>query len=174
MALELRRELYEKYAFALKVRYRREGEIDIATYPKAASGGDVLLEIATNLAFSLRRTERHSEAQRFTRRQITVAQSVLGEDHETTLCLRQTYAESLLCGEMTLGAAFEAWKIYEEIVPKAQRIFGDEHPTTINFKAGLQNVAVGTTNFINDAERTRLAARKIILRFLRRCGGGAP
>ena len=35
-------------------------------------------------------------------------------------------------------------------------------------------MAVGTTNFINDAERTRLAARKIILRFLRRCGGGAP
>ena len=70
----------------------------------------------------------------------------------------------------TLGDAFEAWKIYEEIVPKAQRIFGDEHPTTINFKAGLQNVAVGTNNFLNDAERTRLAARKIILRFLRRCG----
>ena len=154
----------------MKVRYRREGEIDIATYPKADSGGNVLLGIATKLATSLLRTDRPSEAQRFTRRQIPVAQSVLGEDHEITLYLRQSYAESLLRGEMTLGAAFEAWKIYEEIVPKAQRIFGDEHPTTINFKAGLQNVAVGTNNFLNDAERTRLAARKIILRFLRRCG----
>ena len=87
---------------------------------------------------------------------------------------RANWTNCAAATHMTLGAAFEAWKIYEEIVPKAQRIFGDEHPTTINFKAGLQNVAVGTTNFINDAERTRLAARKIILRFLRRCGGGAP
>ena len=71
---------------------------------------------------------------------------------------------------MTLGDAFEAWKIYEEIVPKAQRIFGDEHPTTISLKAGLENVAVGTSNYIRHAEQTQLAARKILLRFLRRCG----
>ena len=103
-----------------------------------------------------------------------MAQSVLGEYDEITLYLRQYYANSLMCCDVTFGDAMEAWGIYEEIVPKAQRIFGDEHPTTINFKAGLQNVAVGTTNFINDAERTRLAARKIILRFLRRCGGSAP
>ena len=157
----------------MKVRYRREGEIDIATYPTADNGGNVLLGIAAKLATSLLRTDRPSEAQRFTRRQLPVAQSVLGEDHEITLYLRQTYANSLICRDVTLGDAFEAWKIYEEIVPKAQRIFGDEHPTTISLKAGLENVAVGTSNYIRHAEQTQLAARKIILRFLRRCGGGA-
>ena len=79
-----------------------------------------------------------------------------------------------MCCDVTFGDAMEAWGIYEEIVPKAQRIFRDEHPTTISFKAGLENVAGGTSNYIRHVEQTQLAARKIILRFLRRCGGGAP
>ena len=103
-----------------------------------------------------------------------MAQSVLGEDDEITLYLRQYYANSLMCCDVTFGDAMEAWGIYEEIVPKAQRIFGDEHPTTISFKAGLENVAGGTSNYIRHVEQTQVAARKIILRFLRRCGGGAP
>ena len=77
-----------------------------------------------------------------------------------------------VCG--TVAYPSTTWKIYEEIVPKAQRIFGDEHPTTISFKAGLENVAVSTSNYIRHVEQTQVAARKIILRFLRRCGGGAP
>ena len=175
LALGLRRDHYAKFGLALKIRHRREGEIDIATYPKAVHGGAVLLDVAQKLLLSLVRTERISEAKRFARRQIPVAQSVLGEDHEITLCLREAYAYSLTTGRhIPYGDAMEAWAIFEDIVPRSQRIFGDDHPHTIRFQAKRDNIAVAVTALLRETEAKQVAARNVILRFMRRCRCGSP
>ena len=65
------------------------------------------------------------------RRQIAVAQRVLGEGHEITLKMRWIYAQSFyLDGGATLDDLREAVTTLEDARPTARRVLGGAHPTT--------------------------------------------
>ena len=74
------------------------------------------------------------------RRQIPVAQRVLGENHEFTLTMRSIYAQTLYRDEgATLDDVREAVTTLEETERAARRLLGGAHPHTSAMEQALRN-----------------------------------
>ena len=68
------------------------------------------------------------------------ARRALGENKETTLRLRWSYAQSLCCdANATLDDLREAVTTLEETVPIVRRVLGGAHPTTRDRELDLQD-----------------------------------
>ena len=94
---------------------------------------------ANNYALSLFTLKRFEEAKAFLRRSTPVARRVLGESDELTLKMRWNYALSLYEDPAaTLDDLSEAVTTNEEIARTARRVFGGEHPSTVEIELHLR------------------------------------
>ena len=83
--------------------------------------------------------QRRKEVKALLRRQIPVAQRVVGDNDELTLMMRMTYAEALYEDEgVTLGDLREAVNTLEETTRTARRVFGGAHPLAAAIKEELR------------------------------------
>ena len=74
------------------------------------------------------------------RKNIPVAQRVLGENHEFALRMRAYYAgASHMDARATLGDLRKAVTTLEELVPTARRVLGGAHPDTIKIEKSLRD-----------------------------------
>ena len=68
------------------------------------------------------------------------ARRALGENKETTLRLRWSYAQSLCCdANATLDDLREATTTLEDTERTARRVLGGAHPTTTGIEVSLRN-----------------------------------
>jgi len=73
------------------------------------------------------------------RKNIPVAQRVLGENHEFALRMRAYYAgASHMDARATLGDLRKAVTTLEELVSTTRRVFGGAHPLAMNFEESLR------------------------------------
>ena len=92
-----------------------------------------------NYASSLNELGRFEETKSLMRRQMPVAQRVLGEGHEITLKMRWIYAQSFfLDSGATLDDLREAVTTLEEIEPIARRVLGGANPLTSAIEGNLR------------------------------------
>ena len=78
------------------------------------------------------------EAKSLLRKTIPIARRVLGDNDETTLRMRWTYARALYMDPAaTLDDGREALKTLEETEPTARRVLGGAHPTTEGIEYAL-------------------------------------
>ena len=120
-ALRLRRDGYSGY---LKLH----GEEDEDT-----------LIAAINYVASLGELERFGEAKSLLRKIMPVAPHVLGESHETTLRMRQSYAAALYNDPgATLEDLREAVTTFEDIGRIARRVLGGTHPYFLGIEKSLR------------------------------------
>ena len=71
---------------------------------------------------------------------IPVAQRVVGENNESTLRIRETYARALYGdSEATLDDLREALMTLEGLERTARRVLGGANPTTLGIQNALQN-----------------------------------
>ena len=133
----------------LAITYQRVGRVEEALklYRDVYSGELKLygaehrqtLVSANNYASSLVDIQRFKEAKSLLCRTVPVARRVLGENIETTLRLRSTYAEVLYSDDdATLGDLHEAVTTLEETERTARRVFGSEHPLTKGIERTLR------------------------------------
>ena len=95
---------------------------------------------ATNYAISLNELRRFKEAKALLRKTMPVARRVLGEGHEITLRMKQTYAIAIgLDTGATLDNLREAITTFEDIARTARRVLGAAHPFTTGILEQLQN-----------------------------------
>ena len=121
-ALRLKRDVY----FGELKLYREENEHTLAA--------------ANNYASTLKHLDRHKEVKSLLRRLIPVAHNLLGESDRLTLKLRWIYAQSLYKDDgATLADLREAMRTLEEIGRTTRRVFGGEHPFTVEVEDSLQN-----------------------------------
>jgi hypothetical protein len=121
-ALQVKREVYDGY---LKLK----GQVHPQTHMAA-----------NNYAGSLVDVERFEEARSLMRRQIPVAQRVLGENHEFTLTMRSIYAQTLYNDPgATLDDLREAVTTLEDVARIARRVLGGAHPHTSAMEQALRN-----------------------------------
>ena len=100
--------------------------------------GDTLLE-ANNYAADLLDLQCFKEARKLLRKTIPVARRVLGENHDTPLRLRWTYAKSLYeDAGATLADIREAVRMLDDIARTARRVFGGSHPVTAGIELTLR------------------------------------
>ena len=86
---------------------------------------------AFNYANDLFDLNRFEEAKSSLRRQIPVAQRVLGENHESTIKTRWVYAEALYKADgATLEELRESVETLEDTARIARRVLGGAHPFT--------------------------------------------
>jgi len=89
-----------------------------------------------NCLFELRRFE---EAKELLRKVTPVARRVLGEDDRLTIKMRWTYAEALyLDPDATLDDLREAVATLEDAERIARRVFGGQHPLTVDTEKGVR------------------------------------
>ena len=94
---------------------------------------------ASNYAVSLRQLDRSEEAKALLRETIPVARRVLGENNETVLRMRFTYARTLYQDTgATLGDLSEAETMLEETERIARRVLGGAHPLTEAIEESLR------------------------------------
>ena len=101
---------------------------------------------AINYVASLGELERFGEAKSLLRKIMPVAPHVLGESHETTLRMRQSYAAALYNDPgATLDDLREAATTLEDPERIARRVLGGAHPITVDMEANLRlaRAAVG-------------------------------
>ena len=86
---------------------------------------------ADNYAMNLLDLQRFEEANALLRKVMPVARRVLGDNNETTLHMRWTYAKTL-CGATgaTLEDLREAVATLEDVERTARRVLGSAHPYT--------------------------------------------
>ena len=97
------------------------------------------LREANNYASLLIRLERCGKASKLLRKLTPVARRVLGEDNETTLKLRWSYAEALHKDPTaTLEDLREAVATLEDAERIAKRVFGGAHPFTEGMEGDLR------------------------------------
>ena len=97
------------------------------------------LVIALNYASNLSNVGRFEEARSLLRKNIPVAQRVLGENHEFALRMRAYYAgASHMDACATLGDLRKAVATLEELVSTTRRVFGGAHPLAMNFEESLR------------------------------------
>ena len=84
---------------------------------------------------------RAAEAKPFLRKNISRARRSLGDDHDTTLELRDQYVKALinpLLDDITAASAAgdlrEGVTILEDIERRSRRVFGADHPQTLGYK----------------------------------------
>ena len=89
-----------------------------------------------NCLFELRRFE---EAKELLRKVTPVARRVLGEEDRLTIKMRWTYAEALyLDPDATLDDLREAVATLEDAERIARRVFGGQHPLTVDTEKGVR------------------------------------
>ncbi len=94
---------------------------------------------ACNYANSLLKATRFEEVKSLMRRQIPVAQRVLGEHNDIILRMRWSYARALCQADRaTLDDLREAVTTLEDTTRIAQRVQGKSHPLTLAFEEDLQ------------------------------------
>ena len=94
---------------------------------------------AINCAASLGELERFGEAKSLLRKIMPVAPHVLGESHETTLRMRQSYAAALYNDPgATLDDLREAATTLEDPERIARRVLGVAHPMTVGIGEALR------------------------------------
>ena len=99
------------------------------------------LEEATNYANSLVSLERFEEAKSVLRKQMPVAQRVLGASNEFAFKMRGCYADAL-CSDpgATLSELREAVTRFEDLERDARRVLGSAHPFVVRaIGRSLQN-----------------------------------
>ena len=95
---------------------------------------------AINYVASLGELERFGEAKSLLRKIMPVAPHVLGESHETTLRMRQSYAAALYNDPgATLEDLREAVTTLEDVTRIARRVFGGAYPLTVNIEEELRD-----------------------------------
>ena len=120
-ALSLRQEVYSG-------RLKLLGEEHVET-----------IRAAYNNATSLTCLERFEEARALLRKTMPVARRVLGESRELTLCLRQTYAQTIYHDPgATLDDLREAVTMLEDLERTMRRVLGGAHPEVVGMEASLQ------------------------------------
>ena len=96
---------------------------------------------AINYVASLGELERFREAKSLLRKIMPVAPRVLGESHETTLRMRQSYAAALYNDPgATLDDLREAATTLEDPERIARRVLGVAHPMTVGIGEALRAV----------------------------------
>ena len=126
------------------VRYRRGGfpRGRDATGLRTGATGDRTGEsqAANNYSASLIDLRRFEEVKALLNKTLPVARRVLGENHDQTLRLRATYAQSLYKDPTaTLDDLREAVTTLEDMERTARRVFGGAHPFTKNIEGMLRN-----------------------------------
>jgi tetratricopeptide (TPR) repeat protein len=100
---------------------------------------EATLLAANNYALGLFNLERLEEAKRLLRRSIPVARRVLGEGHRLVLKMRWNYAWTLFYDSgATLDDLRKAVATLEDSVRISRRVFGGEHPLTVDIGDSLQ------------------------------------
>ena len=90
--------------------------------------GEDTLIATSNYAVALLDLERYAEAKSILRKAIPNARRTLGAEHDLTLNFRRIYAECL-CRDGSRDDIAEAVAIYEDVLQRTRRIFGDDHPS---------------------------------------------
>ena len=94
---------------------------------------------AFNYANDLLDLKRYGEAKSFLRKDIPVAQRVLGKIHDITLSMRSIYARVLFTDPgSTLDDLRETVATLEEVEQTARRVFGNTHPLTTEIERNLR------------------------------------
>ena len=94
---------------------------------------------AATLKLSLKDLDRFEEARSLLRKTLPVARRALGENDETTLMMRWTYATALYRDpNATLDNLREAVTTLEDTERTARRVFGGAHPTTEGIELSLR------------------------------------
>ena len=97
------------------------------------------LGAALNYAVSLLGLKRDPEVKALLRKMMPVARRVLGEGHQTTLKMRKVYAKTLYFDKgSTLDDLREAVTTLEDTERTARRVFGGEHPVTVDIEDDLR------------------------------------
>ena len=97
------------------------------------------LQAAENYAISLINLHRFEEAKELLRKVTPVARRVLGEEDRLTIKMRWTYAEALyLDPDATLDDLREAVATLEDAERIARRVFGGQHPLTVDTEQGVR------------------------------------
>ena len=92
-----------------------------------------------NYASSLNELGRFEETKSLMRRQMPVAQRVLGEGHEITLKMRWIYAQSFYMNDSaTLDDLRKAVTTLEDTERTARRVLGGAHPLTAGIEVDLK------------------------------------
>ena len=95
---------------------------------------------AFNYANDLVQLDRFDEVKSLVRRQIPVAQRILGNNDIITLTLRSIYAQSLFfSAAATLDELREAVTMLEDTERTARRVLGGEHPIASVIEGNLQD-----------------------------------
>ncbi len=98
------------------------------------------LSAANNCVSSLGRLQRFEEAKALLRKIIPVARRVLGDNDTITSHMRKAYAQSLYHDDSaTLDDLREAVTTLEDTERTARRVFGCEHPSTVQIGISLRN-----------------------------------
>ena len=98
------------------------------------------LMAANNYASSLLNLEHYAEAKALLRKVTPVARRVLGESNRITLTIRKVYAVVLYRDDSsTPDDIREAVNTLEETARTMQRVFGGEHPFTVEFERLLRD-----------------------------------
>ena len=101
--------------------------------------GEALRE-AFNYANDLFDLRRFEEAKSLLRRQIPVAQRVLGKSNDLTLTMRSVYANALYGDPgATLADLRESVETLEDAVRIARRVLGGPHPRVANMERAQKN-----------------------------------
>ena len=104
---------------------------------------------AMNYAMSLRDLQHYGEARSLMRKEIPVAQRVLGENHDLTLRMRRVHAVALYKDTgATLDDLRDAVKTLNETERTARRVLGGSHPDVVDIVHSLRDA------------RAKLAARE--------------
>ena len=92
-----------------------------------------------NYASSLNELGRFEETKSLMRRQMPVAQRVLGEGHEITLKMRWIYAQSFYMNDSaTLDDLRKAVTTLGDLAPTVRRVFGGSNPLTTEIDDDLR------------------------------------
>jgi len=113
--------------------------------------------LANNYANSLIVLKHFEEAKELLHKTMPVARRVLGENHETALRMRSTYALALFNTGATLEDLHEAVTTFEEIERTARRVFGGAHPTVSGMEHNLRNARAKLAAREGDVESVREA-----------------
>ena len=93
----------------------------------------------TCLAISLIRGKKWAETKDLTHEALPAARRALGSDHELTIKLECQLARASYADEgASLDELRQAISMYEDLIRRARRIFGDSHPAAESMAARIE------------------------------------
>ena len=97
----------------------------------------------TCLAISLIRGKKWAETKDLTHKALPAARRALGSDHELTIKLECRLARASYADEgASLDELRQAISMYEDLIRRARRIFGDSHPAAESMAARIEEARV--------------------------------